>query len=264
MNLRPKLRRLFWDIETSPNVVLSWRTGYKINIDHDNILHERAIICIGYKWEGESKVHALTWDDDQSDREMLATFLEVAAEADELVAHNGDRFDLPWVKARCAHHGLPTFPTYKTVDTLQWAKRRFLFNSNRLDYLGAFLGLGRKHSTEFGLWKAIVLQRDAKALRRMVAYCKRDVQLLEDVYAKLAPHVPHKTHAGVLAGRDKWTCPHCATTDVFVARGVRVSAAGAKSYQMKCRKCHRSYTASETAHTAYREAKYGNEQKAAA
>ena len=32
------IKRLFWDIETSPNVVLSWRIGYKINLDHDNIL----------------------------------------------------------------------------------------------------------------------------------------------------------------------------------------------------------------------------------
>ncbi len=37
------------------------------------------------------------------------------------------------------------------MDTLQWAKRRFLFNSNRLDYLGAFLGLGRKLGSTFKL-----------------------------------------------------------------------------------------------------------------
>lgn len=255
MTLRPKLRRLIWDIETSPNVVLSWRTGYKLNIDHDNILHERAIICIGYKWEGERKVHALTWDTRQDDRTMLKAFLEVAKDADELVAHNGDKFDLPWIKARCAHHGLPTFPSYKTVDTLQWARRRFYFNSNRLDYLGKFLGLGRKHKTEFGLWKAVVLKRDAAALRRMVRYCQRDVALLEKVYLKLAPHVPHKTHAGVMAGRDKWSCPSCTSVKVAVARGVRVTAAGTITHRMQCKKCHRSYTISDSAHSEYREAK---------
>jgi len=268
VNLRgTKLRRLFWDIETSPNIVLSWRTGYKINIDHDNILHERAIICIGYKWEGEAKVHALTWDKNQNDRAMLEEFLKVAAGADELVAHNGDNFDLPWVKARCVHHGLRTFPDYKTVDTLQWARRRFLFNSNRLDYLGEFLGVGGKIKAEFGLWKAVVLKRDEDALQRMVRYCKRDVAMLEKVYAKLAPHVSHKTHAGVLAGKDKWSCPACASLEVFVQRGVRVTADGTKRYGMQCKKCHRSFRISETAHGHFLEAKRlksENQHKAAA
>jgi hypothetical protein len=258
---------LFWDIETSPNVVLSWRTGYKITIDHDNILHERAIICIGYKWEGDSKVHALTWDNKQSDRAMLEEFLKVAAGADELVAHNGDQFDMPWVKARCAYHGLMTFPDYKTVDTLQWARRRFLFNSNRLDYLGKFLGVGGKIKTEFGLWKSIVLERDKAALKRMVEYCKRDVAMLEKVYAKLAPHMPHKTHAGVMAGNDPWSCPVCSSLEVLVAHGTRFTANGSKRHRMQCKKCYKCYQISDPAHRNYLEAKKlksENQQNAAA
>lgn len=255
--MTPKINRLIWDIETSPNVVLSWRVGYKINIDHDNLLKERAIICIGYKWEGSDTVSALTWDKNQDDREMLRKFLEVAGKADEMVAHNGDGFDLPWLKSRCVFHGLPTFPTYKTVDTLQWAKRKFYFNSNRLDYIAKYLGLGGKIKTEFGLWKKVVLERDAKALKAMVDYCKKDVALLEQVYHKLAPHVAHKTHVGVLGGLDKWTSPFTGSTNVEVKQK-RVTASGTMQHQFQCRDTGRYYTVSDLTKSAYLEWKKKN------
>jgi len=78
------VRRLFWDLETSPNVVLSWRAGYKINITHDSILKERAIICVCWKWEGESKVHHLEWDKG-CDKNLLKEFLKVVEDADEMM-----------------------------------------------------------------------------------------------------------------------------------------------------------------------------------
>jgi transcription elongation factor Elf1 len=258
-----KIKRLFWDIETSPNVVLSWRVGYDIKIDNDNILTERAIICIGYKWEGEKASHVLRWDENQCDKAMLKQFLAIANKADEMVAHNGDKFDLTWFKTRCIFHGLPTLPEYKTVDTLQWARKKFLFNSNKLDYIAKYLGLGGKIKTEFGLWKDVVLKKDAKALRRMLDYCKRDVELLEKVWDRLRQHTKHKTHAGVVAGRDKWTCPHDGSENIRVARGPRITAGGSKSYQMQCKDCGLSYSISATAHKAYQEWRKEQEEKAA-
>lgn len=244
------MKRLIWDIETSPNVVLSWRTGYKINIDHDNILHERAIICIGYKWHGKKGVHSLQWDKNQSDRELVLKFAEIANEADELVAHNGDCFDLPWLRTRALLHGVRTDPFAKTIDTLQWARRKFLFNSNRLDYIARFLGFGGKIKTEFGLWKDVVLRKDAAALKRMVDYCKRDVELLEKVYDRLADHVPAKTHIAVLAGGDKWHCPHCGGKNVSVDRR-RVTATGITQWRFVCNDDKRVYLVSDKAHSQY-------------
>ncbi len=169
------MNRLYLDLETSPNIVLSWRVGYKINIDHDNILTERKIICIGYKWQDEKKAKVITWDDKQDDKEMLREILEVMQEADEIVAHNGDNFDIPWLQTRFAFHRLPAPPKIKTVDTLQWMRRRMYFNSNKLDYVADYLGFGRKIKTEFGLWKKVMLEDDRKALKQMADYCARDV-----------------------------------------------------------------------------------------
>jgi predicted RNA-binding Zn-ribbon protein involved in translation (DUF1610 family)/predicted PolB exonuclease-like 3'-5' exonuclease len=244
------VRRLFWDIETSPNVVLTWRTGYKINIDHENILKERAIICVCYKWEGEKQVHSLTWDASQDDKAMLQAFLEVANSADEMVAHNGDRFDIAWFRTRCLFHGLQPLPDYKTVDTLAWARRLFYFNSNRLDYIARFLGLGGKLKTSFGLWKDIVLRKDAPALQKMVTYCKRDVALLEQVWKRLRSYSRPKTHAAVLSSGAVWACPHCGSTNVRKTK-TRVTASGAVQHQMRCSDCGSYYTISDRAHKQY-------------
>ena len=247
-----KIRRLFWDIETSPDVVFSWRAGHKITIDPESILKERAIICIAWKWEDEDEVHCLTWDHRQNDRAMLKAFLAVAAEADELVAHNGDRFDIAWFRTRCLFHGLPTLPAFKTVDTLKWAKGLYYFNSNRLDYIAKFLGLERKHKTGRALWHRVVLDNDREALVQMVEYCKQDVLVLQQVWTKLRLSARPATHAGVLAGEANWSCPHCGSTNVRKSK-TRVSAAGVASHQMRCNGCHGFYTISTSAYKRYSE-----------
>lgn len=254
--MKPSINRLFVDIETSPNVVLSWRVGYDIRIDSENILKERAIICIGYKWEHQKKAHVLRWDENQCDKELLKEFMLIADKSDEIVLHNGDKFDIPWIRARCIFHGLEPMKQYKTVDTLKWARRKFLFNSNKLDYIAKFLGIGGKIKTEFGLWKSIVLDKNQKAMDSMCAYCAKDVELLQQVWKKMEYYLPHRTHAGVAAGGDKWTCPVDGSTNVR-SRGKSVSAAGTVKREMQCLDCGRRYTISESAHKQYTEWRYG-------
>ena len=99
--LRTQRRRLFFDLESSPNIGLFWDAGYKKNIDYSNIIKERAIICICWKWEDDKEVQFVHWDKNQSDKSLLEKFIKIANQADELIAHNGDKFDLPWIRTRC-------------------------------------------------------------------------------------------------------------------------------------------------------------------
>ena len=240
-----KVKRLFFDIETSFNIVAAWRTGHKISITHDSILKERAVICICYKWAEAGKVYSITWDKNQDDKEMLEKFVAVANQADELVGHNGDKFDLPWIRTRCLYHRIPMLPQYTTMDTLKGARSKFHFNSAKLDYIAKYLGVGGKTSTGFGLWKDIVLHNSKKALKEMVEYCKNDVVILENVYNEMSPYLPHKTHHGVLAGKEVGSCPNCGGEDMKLGK-TRVSAAGVKKYQMQCQSCGKYNTVSET------------------
>ena len=250
-----KFKRLIWDIETSPNIGYFWRPGYNIRLSAENILKERAIICICYGWEDDPWVHSMAWNNG-NDKPMLKEFVKIANEADELVAHNGDRFDLPWFQGRCVKHGFDPLPEYKTVDTLRIARKRFNFNSNRLDYLGKFLlGEGKIH-TEFDLWKT-VCDGDKKSLDYMVKYCMQDVVLLEKVWKILKPYHKPKTHAGVFNNLARWTCPHDGSKDVITSK-TRSTAAGMVRFQMQCKNCGYYFTIPQNVHRAYQEAT-GNE-----
>lgn len=234
--LQTKRRRLYFDCETSPNVGLFWQAGYKQKIDYSNIIKERAIICICYKWEDEKEVYEVHWDRNQDDKKLLTGFIKVANQADELIGHNGDKFDLPWIRTRCLFHEIEMFPNYTTIDTLKIARSKFRFNSNRLNYIAQYLGIGQKIKTEFNLWKDIVLNKDAQAMEKMIKYCKKDVILLEKVHKHLGKHVYNKTHFGVIFGSDRGSCPECGSDELIISKR-RITATGLKKIQFKCKTC---------------------------
>ena len=226
-------RRLFFDIETSPNIGFFWQSGYKLNIPAENILHERKIICIGYKWAGEKRVYCPTWDSEQDDRKMLAEFIAVMNTADEVVAHNGDRFDITWIRTRCLKHGIPMAPNYVSIDTLKSARRLFRFNSNRLNYIAEYLGLGGKIKTDFGLWKDVVFHHSEKALNKMLRYCKKDVTLLEEVFDRLNPYMPPKSRLSA----DITCCPECGKNRLKANKRRRYTPMGSERITLKCMGC---------------------------
>jgi len=231
-----KRKRLYFDIETAPNIGFFWQSGFKLNIGPQNIIKERAIICICYKWEEDKETHALSWDSKQCDKKMLTDFIKVLNTADEIVGHNGDKFDLAWVRTRCLYHKLDMFPTYTSIDTLKVARSKFKFNSNKLNYIATFLGIGQKIKTDYDLWKDIVLKKDAKAMDKMIKYCKMDVVLLEKVHKALSNHIPAKTHYGVIFGGYKGSCPECGSDDI-IKKDRRILASGTIKIVFRCKTC---------------------------
>lgn len=209
----PKI--LIYDIETAHNLLAAFdlKTEYT---PHTNILRERYIICAAWMWYGEKEVHTVSVLDDPSrfkkdqfdDYHVVKTLYEVMAEADAIVAHNGDKFDRKYIETRGLIHGLKALPPVTQIDTYKVAKQRFLFNSNRLDYLGKILGLGGKKSTPAGLWLD-VLKGDKKAIEKMVDYNKRDVTLLRDVFIKLKPYMPNYLNRELFG---KTGCPRCGSS----------------------------------------------------
>lgn len=209
---------LIYDIETSYNIVSSWRVGYQINLPHYSVIKERAIICISYKWVGDEEVYNLAWDADQNDATLLERFIPIMDEADLMVAHNGDRFDLKWIRTRAMLAGIEMLPFYPQHDTLKTAKRYFNFNSNKLDYLGTLLGFGGKIDTTHELWDDIILRKDPQALKDMITYCDEDVRQLEKVYLALAKWDKPKQHVGVLNGKPTFTSPLTGSDDLELVK----------------------------------------------
>jgi len=119
------------------------------------------------------------------------------------------------------------FPKYTTIDTLKIARSKFRFNSNKLNYIAKFLGIGQKIHTDLDLWKNIMLNKDKAALDKMVKYCKNDVILLEKVFSHLNTHIEPKTHYGVINNNDRGSCPECGS-DYLIRYLRKVSATGVK------------------------------------
>lgn len=240
------IKRLFWDIETCPNIGLFWKSGWKISIPPENIIQEKKIITICWKWEGHKRVFSLTWDKGD-DKKMIEEFLPVLESADEAVAHNGDSFDLKWFNSQCLQYGLVVPHDTRTVDTLVIARRRFYLNSNKLDYLGHLLFGEGKQDTNYGMWKKILLENDKAALKQMVEYCREDVRLVERVYERISPFHAPKTHVGVLMGLDRWSCAHCGSFNLRRKKR-RPTAKGMIQHSMECLECHGHCTLSDWAY----------------
>lgn len=188
-------KRLFFDIETTPNVVYSWNVGHKVNISYDSIIQERRIICIGYKWENE-KTQCLVGEDDTFDYNILKKFFEIISQADEVIGHNSDQYDIKFIRTRCIAYDLSFPEKLFSSDTMQNAKKMFRFNSNRMDYIGDYLLEGNKTETDFQMWKDIVEKNSnyKKSLNRMVEYCKDDVELLERIYHRMQKYMPERKY----------------------------------------------------------------------
>lgn len=245
------IKRLFFDIETSYVIFRGWRTGEQY-VSHDNIITDKKIICICYKWQYEDEVHELRWTDRQDDKQMIKDFIKVLGQADEIIGHNGDRFDIKEIRTRAIQQGVLMFPKYRTLDTLKKARKYFNFHSNKLDYLGQVLNVGRKLDHEgFKMWVDIVEGKSKSQLNKMVEYCKQDVILLEDVFHVMSPYIDHNTNFAVLTGGKKWQCPECGSKNVSLHHTDTTAMGYIKRY-MKC-KCKKQYHVSNRTYLKFLE-----------
>lgn len=246
-----KSRILLYDIETAYGLARVWRPGWKVRVSYDDFVKHPSIICISYKWSDSDEVHNLRWNEDtQCDKQMVKLFVNEMNKADALCGHNGDKFDLPWIKTRAVFHGIKILPRYKTIDTLKIARYQFKFPTNRLDDLGDYLGVGRKIKTDRSLWVDTVCNGDKKALDKMCAYCNQDVLLLEDVYNKLKGSIAVVTHNGVNNGEEKFTSPYVGGTKFTLVK-TTTTKAGTIKHLMHCTKSDRYFDMSNASYRKY-------------
>lgn len=245
-----QIKRLFFDIESSQLIAKLWRVGKVRWIDYGRIIKDKKIICVSYKWQFEDKVHTIIWDQNQNDKQLLKKFIKILGEADEIVAHNGDRFDIKEIRTRAIQEGLLMFPHYRSFDTLKKARKYFNFHSNKLDYLGEIFQVGRKLDHEgIELWDQVE-SGNAQALKKMVQYCEQDVLLLEDVFHFLSPYVDHNTNYAVLLKKEKYNCPHCAGENVEFHH-TDTTPKGWVHRWMKCKGCKKQYKISNKSYQKF-------------
>lgn len=237
-----RLSVILLDIETSPLVGFAWGT-YQQNVL--KVLEPSKIISVAYKELGdENKIKVKSIADYKNykkgivdDTELIKEIWGVMDRADVIIAHHGDSFDIKKLNSRFVIHGLSAPSEYETVDTKKAASRYFKFDSNSLDNLGTFLGVGNKIANGgFDLWVRC-MAGDSDAWKRMKDYNAQDVLLLERVYLKLRPFIANHPNL-TLVSPDKHsdaTCGTCLSNNV-AKRGFSVTKLGRKQ-RYQCNDC---------------------------
>jgi DNA polymerase elongation subunit (family B) len=227
-------KRLFYDIETSFCQGHFWRPGYNQNILPHQITDYAKIISIHWKWEGENKVKNLNWGlNDQCDKKMLKAFIKEMNKADEIITHNGKRFDTPWIRTRCLFHGIPMRPQYKEIDTYKLCKKYLNLPSNSLKEVCKYYALpAKKDAGGIQTWIDVIYKKDKKAMKHMLYYGDGDIISLEAVFKKLNPYVAASTQYAVLSGYDKFCCPECGSMSTHNKR--YTTTAGTVQHYMRC------------------------------
>ncbi len=223
-------RILLYDIETAPLMSYVWKI-WDVNIGHNMAMlqNDWFILTWSAKWlfEPETFSDRLTPDEvfAEDDKRIVQSLWEMIEEADVVIAHNGKKFDNKRINTRFLKHGIKQPMPYQTIDTLLTARANFNISSNKLDYIGQFLGVGRKVETQgFDLWKRC-MQGDEQALKDMETYNIGDVTLLEDVYLKLRPYVKPHVNLGLYIEDDVQCCPSCGSPDLETGGTYATSAA---------------------------------------
>lgn len=220
---------LFLDIETKPAQAYVWRL-FDENVGVEQIIDAGGIICVGMQWSGFDKpMFVSEWRDGK--QAMLEAVHLQLMHADAVVTYNGAKFDLPKLNGEFLLYGLPPIPPVTHIDVYK-AVRKMGIISNKLAFVGPYLGLGKKKRHEgFRLWKDVMDGKE-KAQREMEKYCLQDVKLLVKLYNKIKPYISNHPHLGLTKGAE---CGACGSNHLQ-SRGYRRTKAF-RIQRLHCQSC---------------------------
>lgn len=232
----PSPKVLFFDIETAPIEGWTW-TMYDTSV----VAVKRPTYMLAWaaKWQHEKKVLArilpdypLYNKDPTSDAALVKELHGLLDQADIVIAHN-IAFDVKKVNARFLANGMGPPSPFKTFCTLALARKHFKFDSNRLDALGGYLGVGRKvKHTGINLWLGC-MDGDAASWGTMRKYNAQDCLLLQSVFEKMKGFSTNFPDLNMWTGANK--CPTCQSGHITM-QGRKPSKAGWRQ-QFKCQSC---------------------------
>jgi uncharacterized protein YprB with RNaseH-like and TPR domain len=211
---------LLWDIETT-NLKMDFGT----------------ILCIGYKWLGENKVHvpAITdypgWQKDPTnDKKLIKDFIEVYNSADLTVTYFGIGFDRKCINAKALEWGLPLPAPIPMVDLFYTVKGNLALSRKSLQNVGYYLGLStEKTPVEGKIWRRATTGH-AGSIKYIVDHCRADVLILEEAYERLKPLVRQHPRVG-----EYWQCRYCAGE--VIKRGFTLTTIQKPKQRVQCKNC---------------------------
>lgn len=207
---------LLLDIETAPS--LGWVWG-KYDQNVIKFKQNWFILSFAWKWLGDDGIQVKSLRQYRGyrknlldDKALLVDLWKLLDEADIIVAHNGDAFDVKKIQARFAYHRMGPTKPFKTVDTLKLLRKNFKLDSNALKDAAGYFGFGDKLPHHgFATWEGCIEGVDEE-WDTMERYNIHDIVLLEPVYELVKAWGPHPNLT--LYDVEKGNCPTCGSGDV--------------------------------------------------
>ncbi len=120
------------------------------------------------------------WKTDRAnDRDITVAISTELRKHAIVIGHYSSGFDIPFLRAKMAKHGLELLPPMFGIDTWRIAKNNFAVSSRRLQNLVYFFDLGEKTGVEGALWMDAAYNGDKKAMDAIVTHNVKDVEVLE-------------------------------------------------------------------------------------
>lgn len=218
---------VLWDLETS-----------NLNANYGFIL------CAGWKKLGQKKTHVIKISDfplykkkRTNDREVARAMRDVLIDADGCVTWFGKYFDIPFLNSRLLAHGLDPMPPFGSTHVDGWriARNHLKLNSNRLNVVSEFINSKERKSPVLGPEWIDAMAGDKQALKYVYEHCRKDVEVLEEVYNKIKILDPN--HFNINLGNETLdACPKCGTVGHLEKRGFRWARVS-KTQRYKCNAC---------------------------
>lgn len=204
-------KTLFIDIETSPHIVYMFGQFNKpAFISLDQVIETTRILSVAAKWRGNPETMFFSEHAD-GHRAMIEKTCALLDEADVVCHFYGERFDVPHINRELLAYGITPPRPFRQVDLKRAVSKRFLFPSNKLQFVSEVLGFGGKVKHEgFSMWPAC-MAGDPEAWARMEEYNRRDTTLLEECYESLLPWIPGLPSRHLYGGDG---CPACGADKV--------------------------------------------------
>lgn len=236
-------KMLFYDVECS-DITLQ-HNQYDLTVKFkrygpDSIVRDWTMFSGAWKLLGCDKVECVSISPRNpfNDYEVIRRLHKALSDADILIGHNSDAFDLKKFNARAIIYDLPPIGKKQQIDTLKIARKYFKFTSNKLSYLANILKISAKDDSPD--WEK-VKEGNVDEIRAMREYNKQDVIVTEQLYLKLRSY--HDTHPNIpvyspmkdISGNKLSSCPKCNSLSYKLA-GFRYSNAG-KYQRCVCHDC---------------------------
>jgi len=230
-------RVLFIDIETAPIVAYVW-SNWQTNVIATK--EDWYVLSVQHKYQHESAVHFERKTKAKgNDKSVVKHAWNLLDDADVVVAHNGDRFDLPKLNARFLYYGFGLPSPFIPIDTKKEFKRHTGLASYSLKEIARYYELETKLSNSgFDLWLGCMANEEW-AWIEMEEYGNQDIVVLEAVFDKIQPAMNFPGRAGNRFNAQQWygayTCTNCGSKDTKVRKEYRTKAG--KKRAVQCQEC---------------------------